>query len=457
MNIVSADGSFSKGNVRAEATSGKNKLTFDGLQRDWGGSLTGNITAQGQNLKDLADIAGASAPDTPPFNIKGALSVHSQTWSVENLTGRMGDSDLGGLVRINLAQKKPLLTVDLTSNSLDFDDLGVVFGIPLGTGKGETENAEQVKAKEVYDRSARLIPDARIDFTRLAAVNADINFVAAKVVDAPMGINAMTLKGALRDSVLDFERAFVKTSTGDLDAKININASKDPAVTKANGDLKNVAISRFIDTPMVRGSLNGKFALTLTGSGFREAAGTANGEVGLWSNNSELAKFAVEGAGLDLGEILLLWATEDKREPQYIKSRCLAANIAFKDGQATLKPAVIDNKDSLVAATGGVNLKNESVDIEVFARPHDVSIGTVSGDIRIRGTLRNMTFQALNEETALQAGLSALLATISGPLGVLPFIQTGGEPDAPCATLLADAKETGAKNNPAQNVRPKKG
>ncbi len=457
VNIVSADGSFSKGNVRAEATSGKNKLTFDGLQRDWGGSLTGNITAQGQNLKDLADIAGASAPDTPPFNIKGALSVHSQTWSVENLTGRMGDSDLGGLVRINLAQKKPLLTVDLTSNSLDFDDLGVVFGIPLGTGKGETENAEQVKAKEVYDRSARLIPDARIDFTRLAAVNADINFVAAKVVDAPMGINAMTLKGALRDSVLDFERAFVKTSTGDLDAKININASKDPAVTKANGDLKNVAISRFIDTPMVRGSLNGKFALTLTGSGFREAAGTANGEVGLWSNNSELAKFAVEGAGLDLGEILLLWATEDKREPQYIKSRCLAANIAFKDGQATLKPAVIDNKDSLVAATGGVNLKNESVDIEVFARPHDVSIGTVSGDIRIRGTLRNMTFQALNEETALQAGLSALLATISGPLGVLPFIQTGGEPDAPCATLLADAKETGAKNNPAQNVRPKKG
>lgn len=457
VKIVTANGSFSKGNVRAEATSGKNKLTFDGLQRDWGGSLKGNITAQGQNLKDLAEVAGASAPDTPPFNIKGSLSVHQQTWSVENLTGRMGDSDLGGLVRINLTQKKPMLTVDLTSKSLDFDDLGVIFGIPLGTGKGETENAEQVKAKQVYDRSARLIPDARIDFTRLAAVNADINFVAGKVVDAPMGINATTLKGTLRDSVLDFERALVKTPTGDLDAKVNINARKDPATTKTSGTLKNVAINRFIDTPMVRGSLNGKFALTLTGSGFREAAATANGEVGLWSNNSELAKFAVEGAGLDLGEILLLWATEDKKKPEYIKSRCLAANIAFKNGQATLKPAVIENKDSLVAATGGVNLKNEAVDIEVFARPHDVSIGTISGDIRVRGTLRNLSFEALNEETALQAGLSALLASISGPLGLLPFIQTGGEPDAPCATLLADAKETGTRNNPAQNVTPKKG
>ena len=104
-----------------------------------------------------------------------------------------------------------------------------------------------------------------------------------------------------------------------------------------------------------------------------------------------------------------------------------------------------------------VNLKNEAVDIEVFARPHDVSIGTISGDIRVRGTLRNLSFEALNEETALQAGLSALLASISGPLGLLPFIQTGGEPDAPCATLLADAKETGTRNNPAQNVTPKKG
>jgi len=457
VKIVAANGSFSRGNVRAEATSGKNKITFDGLQRDWGGSLKGNITVQGQNMKDLAEVAGASAPDTPPFNIKGALSVQRQTWSVENLSGRMGDSDLGGLVRINLTQKKPMLTVDLTSRQLDFDDLGVVFGIPVGTGKGETENAEQIKAKEAYDRSARLIPDSRIDFTRLAAVNADINFVAAKVVDAPMGINAITLTGKLTDSVLDFERALVKTSTGDLDAKININATKDPAVTKTSGSLRNVAINRFIDTPMVRGSLNGRFDLRLTGSGFREAAGSANGEVGVWSNNSELAKFAVEGAGLDLGEILLIWATEDKKKPEYIKSRCLAANIAFKDGQASLKPAVIDNDDSLIAATGGVNLKNESMSIEVFARPHDVSIGTISGDIRVGGTLRNPTFQALNEETALQAGLSALLSSIAGPLGLLPFIQTGGEPDAPCATLLADAKETGTKNNPAQNITPKKG
>lgn len=457
VKIVMAKGSFLDGSVKAEAVSGDNRITFDGLQRDWGGTLKGSITAKGQNLKDLAEIAGAAAPDTPPFNIKGALSVQSQTWSIEDLSGRMGDSDLGGLVRINLAEKKPFLTVALKSNKLDFDDLGVVFGIPVGTGKGETVNDEQTTAKAQFEKSGRLIPDAVIDFSRLAAVNADIDFVAAKVIDAPIGINAISLKGELRDSVLDFERAVVSSGAGDLDAKIYLDARKDPATTKATGTISKLPISQIAPNNLIRGTLNGRFALTFTGSGFRDAAASTNGEAGVWSNNSELSKFATEGAGLDVGEILLLLVSEDKKKPEFIPSRCMAANIAFKNGQATLQPAVIENKDSLVAATGGVNLKNERMDIQIFAKPHDVSIGTISGDIRIGGTLRNPTFEALNEETVLQAAASALLASITGALGVLPFIQTGGEPDAPCAALLADAKETSTRSSPAAKVDPKEG
>lgn len=457
VKIILAQGSFVDGSLRAEATSGDNQITFDGLQRDWGGALNGTATARGRNMKDLAEIAGASAPDTPPFDIKGALSLKGQTLSLEDLTGRVGKSDLTGLVRINFADKKPFLTVALKSNELDFKDLGVVFGIPVSTGTGDAVNAEQKSAKAQYDKSARLIPDAEIDFTRLGAVNADIDFVAAKVVDAPVGISSMTLKGTLRDSVLDFERALVKSGSGDLDAKIHLDARKDPATTKATGTLSNMAINQFAPNNLIRGTLNGRFALTFTGSGFRDAAATSTGEAGVWSANSELSKFATEGAGLDLGEILLLFATEDKKMPEFLPSRCLAANIAFKNGQATLQPAVIENKDSLVAATGGVNLKTEAMDIQIFARPHDFSVGTISGDIKLGGTLRNPTFEALSEATLLQAAASAVLSSITGALAVLPFIQTGGEPDAPCATLLADAKETNTRNNPAAKVTPKAG
>lgn len=193
VTIVSAKGSFANASLQAEAISSDNRITFDGLQRDWGGSLKGRVSAKGQNLRELAEIVGASAPDTPPFNITGALSAQAKVWSVDELAGTMGDSDLNGLVRIDLTQQKPFLAVAVTSDKLDFDDMGIVFGLTSRTGKGETVNEEQKDAKAAFDSSARLIPDSQIDFSRLAAVNADIDFTADKVVDAPFGITGLSL------------------------------------------------------------------------------------------------------------------------------------------------------------------------------------------------------------------------------------------------------------------------
>lgn len=451
VTIVTASGSFSSGTVSGEAVSGENRITFDDLRREWDGGLRGAVTAKGQNIRDLALILGAAAPDTPPFDVNGELHMRQRTWSVDNLAGQVGDSDIGGAVAIDLKPAKPFLTVDLRSQKLDFDDLGVVFGIPVGAGRGETSNEVQQQARAVFARSSRLIPNTRIDFARLAAVNADISFEAPSVDDAPFGINAMTFQGELRDQVLDFSRFLLRTGEGDMDAKVRINAKNDPAVTRASGTLENVPITRVVDTEFVRGTLDGAFALNLTGSGFREAFGSATGEAGVWSGDSEVAKIATEAAGLDLGEVLLLLAGDEDRE--YLPSRCLAANLNFADGRAQLNPAVIDNEDSLILATGGFDLKTERLDLEVFSAPHDVSLGKLFGDIKVTGTLRDPDVSALNAETVLQAGLSALLSSIAGPLAALPFIETGGGPDAPCQQLLADSRNAGQFQDPTLGSR----
>jgi hypothetical protein len=455
VTILTASGAFSNASLKAEAVAGRSRLTFDGLARK-GGGFGGHVTARGENLKDLAEIVGASAPDTPPFNVTGELATHMRTWDVTKLRGRIGDSDIGGEVKVDLRQKKPFLTVDLKSRELDFDDLGVVFGIPVGAGRGETTNAEQRASKAAFDRSARLIPNTRIDFARLKAVNADISFDAAAVKDAPSGITAMTLKGTLRDQVLDFGKVLVKTSTGDMDAKIRIDASRDPAHTKASGTLQKVSIQRIIKSPFIRGTLSGRFALDLTGSGFREAAGTATGEAGVWSTDSELAHIATEAAGLDLGEILLDLAKEDDGKREYLKSRCLAANLAFADGRVQLAPAVLDNKDSLITATGGADLKTEALNLKIRAAPHDVSIGKLFGDINIGGTLRHPDLKAPGPKVIVQTGIAALLSSIAGPLAALPFIEIGGGPDAPCGQLLADARDAGQSQDPRLRKKSEK-
>lgn len=452
VTILSAKGSFAQGNVQAEATSGRSRLTFNGLARMGGGSLAGDVTATGENLKDLAGLAGASAPDTPPFALTGRLSLQDKTWSITNITGAMGASDLGGNVSINLSKAQPFLSVDLKSRSLDFRDLGVVFGIPIAASgaKGDggvKTNTEQREAKAAFTESGRLIPNARIDVSRLGAVDADLKFAAAKVINAPAGVSQLTLVGALHDRVLNLSQVLVKTPTGDLDATVTIDARSDPAHTKAAGSLRNVAISRIAPTPMVKGTLNGQFALDMTGSGFREAASSVNGQAGVWSNDSEITKLAGAAAGLDLGKALVAIATSNGHR-NYVPSRCLAGNIVFTHGNAELNPAVLDNEEMLILANGGVNLKTEAVDIHVVGKGKSLSLGKLSGDIKVKGTLRHPSVTALNAKTAVQAGLSALLSAITGPLAAIPFTDAGASKDAPCAQLLSDAKSAGEKQDP---------
>jgi hypothetical protein len=71
--------------------------------------------------------------------------------------------------------------------------------------------------------------------------------------------------------------------------------------------------------------------------------------------------------------------------------------------------------------------------------------------------MRNPDISALDEKTVLQAGLSTLLASVTGALAALPFIEAGGEPDAPCTQLLADARNPSeAKTPPAKKEDPRK-
>jgi uncharacterized protein involved in outer membrane biogenesis len=49
-------------------------------------------------------------------------------YDIKGLAGRVGDSDVGGTVSVETKGARPLLTADLRSRKLDFDDLASVFG-----------------------------------------------------------------------------------------------------------------------------------------------------------------------------------------------------------------------------------------------------------------------------------------------------------------------------------------
>lgn len=92
-------------------------------------------------------------PSTPPYRLKGHLKHDGKVWSFANFSGRVGDSDLSGNIRVDTAPKRPFMKADLVSNLLDFDDLAGFIGGKPGTAPGETASTEQ-KSKLPLKRTA---------------------------------------------------------------------------------------------------------------------------------------------------------------------------------------------------------------------------------------------------------------------------------------------------------------
>ena len=80
------------------------------------------------------------------------------------------------------------------------------------------------------------------------------------------------------------------------------------------------------------------------------------------------------------------------------------------------------------------------MDIRVRTDAKDTSWGSLIGNVDIEGPFRRPQIDALQGETVLQGAIAAILASVSGPLGALPFIEPGDAPDTPCGEILTRAQ-----------------
>ncbi len=439
--ISDAFGSLRSGAISLHATGGGSILQFDGdADSSTLSSLSGQLRLKGDNFADFAALAGFAAPDTPPYDALATVDIGGNRWTFDfQPETRIGDSDLSGPLVLEFGDGTPVIDADLRSSNLDFDDLGIVFGIPIGVGGDETASEEQVRARRMLDESGYLIPNAMIDFTRLDAVDGNVKLQADQVSDAIFDIRALKLEfeitgRVVRAPVLQFDFA-----QGQLTSYLTLDGTQSPAMTTAEGNLSGVPFRNLGADPYLKGTTSGEFKLEARGDGFREVAANLDGRLSIWSDDAELLSIVVEGAALDILETLSL-LNQSEGHRTYTPSRCTVLSLAFENGIGRTDPALIDTEDRLVLLIGEVGLLNETLDLSVRSDAKGASFGTLMVDVKIGGTFRSPEVSALGAETVLQLGLAAALGSITGGLAALPFLEISDAEDAPCADVVARAQ-----------------
>jgi uncharacterized protein involved in outer membrane biogenesis len=103
----------------------------------------------------------------------------------------------------------------------------------------------------------------------------------------------------------------------------------------------------------------------------------------------------------------------------------------------TAEAVVIDTDDTLIAITGGANLKEEQMSFTMHAQPKDWSLFSVRSPIHLRGPFSAPQVSVDRAALGLRAAGAILLGLINPLAALIPLIETGGGEDADCKELIS--------------------
>jgi uncharacterized protein involved in outer membrane biogenesis len=410
-------------------------------------------TVKGPDMKDLYALTGLALPNTPPYALHGRLSRNDLIWRVDNLGGRVGDSDLAGDVKVTTGRKRPFLEADLRSRSLDFDDLGALIGGPPSTKPGETASPEQRAMAARLDAQQRLFPDATLDFTRIRAMDADVRYKAESIRDAPVRITSGSVRVRLDDGLLRADPIRATLAQGLVQGHVNLNARRSTPVTDLDLRLSNARVEQLVPvrfggaTPLT-GSLVGRAKLTGSGNSVHKAFASANGEVMAVVPGGEIRKAFAELMGVNVTKGLGLLLKHDQSTTPI---RCAVVHFNTRSGVMTTDSLVFDTGPVLVTGSGTVNLDTERMSFKVRGHDKKFRLVRVLLPVKAEGPIRAPKLGVEPGAAIAQGGIAAGLGALISPLAaMLRFVEAGLAKDANCGALMAGAKADGAPVKTAQ-------
>jgi AsmA family protein len=342
-------------------------------------------------------------PTTPPYALSGSLVRAGETWRLEEFDGHLGGSDLHGTAAVDFGAEPPAVEADLIADVLHVAELKEVFGIP--------PIAEIIEAAAADD--GLIVPVAKLHLGPLRVVDGGLKLRVKRLL-AP----ALPLPGRRcgpRPGLAQGTAGRVR-NWGRRAAHLRILLRREGPAHVRDVPLKalfrNSGFAERID-----GSIDGRIKLAGRGNALHDLLSGADGGIDLVIHDGGLL---VELVGLDVIEALGLYLGEDTAVP----IRCLVADLTVEDGIVPTNTLLLDTTDTLITATGQLDLETETIELKVTPEPKDVSVLSLRSTVTIEGGLTGLT----------------VAPDVASLLRMLPPIDLGTAEDAPFDELLERAR-----------------
>ena len=392
-----------------------------------GKNLNLSLTASGQQLGDLSNLAGASIPPLGVYKFAATVTGDpSDAVSLSNLALKIGSSDLGGTVTAALGGKRPHITAVLTSEWFDVGDF--VKAPPPSEAKAEGKTASETP------KSDRVFPDDPLPLDSLNVLDADVGVTIATLA-AGVQIDDVRVKLGLRDGDLDISTLKAVVADGVVDGGVRVNASKatpslDVKLTVKGFDagkmLKDLAV-----TDLLEGALNIKVDVRGKGASIDRIMADLNGQTSIVMGSGRMKSDALDTFIGGPTKFLTELVAGERKE--YTVINCTVSRIDVKNGLATNKALLFDTDFATIIGKGTINLATEGLDLTIDPQPKSATINTAV-PVLIGGTLANPSYSVDKLAAARKVG-GLLGAFVFPPAVLLGLGELGTGEDNPEAGL----------------------
>ncbi|MBC8119021.1 MAG: AsmA family protein [Burkholderiaceae bacterium] len=411
-----------------------------GTIRDFS-QVDAKVSVSGPSLGALYPTLPLALPETPPYRITGRLIRDGETYTFENFSGVIGNTDLAGNARYERRAPRPMLSMTLKSRSLDLADLGPLVGLAPRTNAAApaaaTSAPTPAKAAPAKLPPGKVFPDRDFNLQKLNAMDADVVLTAATLkIPEQIPLENFSTHVKLTGGVMVLDPLTFGLAGGTLVSSITLDARSDPIAAKASIDLRRVRLGQLFPTVDTikntsTGSLGAQIKLAGKGNSIADMLATSDGTITAGMAGGRVSELGVWLVNLHGGKLIPLLFGGDR--PTEI--RCGAVSFAVDDGLATMGLFVFDTEESNINGAGTINLAEEKLDITLDPQPKKAGILSLRGPVHIQGTFRDVDF-AVSGQT-IGRGLGAIgLGLLNPLLALIPLIETGPGQNADCQAAL---------------------
>ena len=390
--------------------------------------FTARIDVSGPTLSDLYFMTGLVLPNTPAYRMTlTAVRQSSTAYRLNGINASMGGTDLQGDLAVDSSKEIPLLTGQMASRVLVFEDLGTLVG-----------GGKRAPAQSKY-----LLPETALHTERLRQSNAEVDYRADSIKSRDFPLTGLSTHISVQGGVLTLKPLSFNFTQGKLGGSLKIDGRNDIPVSTVDARITDLKAENFIkgsDKP-IQGTLEARAVVTGAGKSVHAAASNANGTFTAVVPSGGMRHSLAEWTGVDVLTALSLNLAGDNSNTNL---RCAVASFQVKDGVLASQQFVIDTDPVRVDGSGTINLRDETMNLQLQGKPKHFQLVRLRAPITVRGSLAHPEL-GLKAGAALgQGGLAAALAFLNPLASILAFIDPGLAKDANCGPLLATAKAQGA-------------